>query len=277
MGKSKYPRWQPDKSAKPWRKAKQEDAVSSKKEAVVDYKKEFMKKLQSLTYSRNIYDVWNDFVTMSACAISNVLDKDNYEEREKLYLSIINKYKERERTEFPELLAFTALALEVNPEQDFLGSVFMEMDLGNKVNGQFFTPYHISQLMAEMVMTDVIAEVERKGYITLHDPCCGGGGMLIAGINVVKRHLEKAGLNFQNHLFITAQDIDSTVARMCYIQLSLLGVAGFVKIGNTLSDPITSKDDTKNYWYTPMYFSDVWRTRRMIDFLKHILEGDENG
>ena len=55
-----------------------------------------------------------------------------------------------------------------------------------------------------------------------------------------------------------------TVALMCYIQLSLLGVAGYVKIGNSITDPITDKDSYENYWFTPMYFSPVWTMRRLF-------------
>ena len=65
-------------------------------------------------------------------------------------------------------------------------------------------------------------------------------------------------------MLIVAQDVDSTVALMCYIQLSLLGVAGMIKIGNSLTEPITNKDSTENYWFTPMYFSPIWTTRRLF-------------
>lgn len=60
------------------------------------------------------------------------------------------------------------------------------------------------------------------------------------------------------------QDIDETVALMCYIQLSLLGVAGYVKVGNSLTEPMTDNDDKENYWFTPMYFSNVWVLRRIF-------------
>jgi len=76
--------------------------------------------------------------------------------------------------------------------------------------------------------------------------------------------LEKTNLNYQNHLLVVAQDIDETVALMCYIQLSLLGVAGYVKVGNSLTEPMTDNDDKENYWFTPMYFSNVWVLRRIF-------------
>lgn len=52
--------------------------------------------------------------------------------------------------------------------------------------------------------------------------------------------------------------------KMCYIQISLLGVAGYIKVGNALTKPMTPGDSMENYWFTPMYFSDVWHTRRTI-------------
>lgn len=46
--------------------------------------------------------------------------------------------------------------------------------------------------------------------------------------------------------------------------LSLLGVAGYVKVGNSLTEPMTDNDNKENYWYTPMYFSPVWTMRRIF-------------
>ena len=76
--------------------------------------------------------------------------------------------------------------------------------------------------------------------------------------------MEKAtpSINFQRHLLVVGQDIDETVALMCYIQISLLGVAGYIKVGNSITDPMD--DDKSKYWYTPMYFSDIWVIRRFL-------------
>lgn len=111
---------------------------------------------------------------------------------------------------------------------------------------------------------DAVLKIEKEGYITINDPCCGAGATLIAGVHAAKKRLEKADYNYQNHVFVVAQDIDMTVALMCYIQLSLIGVAGYVKVGNSLTDPITTNDSTENYWYTPMYFFPVWSMRRIF-------------
>ena len=76
------------------------------------------------------------------------------------------------------------------------------------------------------------------------------------------------------HVIFVAQDIDKTVAEMCYIQLSLIGCPGYVVVGDTISKPVLGSDlfpevaNQHNIWYTPLWFSDVWVTRRQI----HIME-----
>lgn len=236
----------------------------TEKNPKIDSKKEFLRVFNQLTNRHRSWDVWRDFIVMYACALSNPVDKQHYDEREALYLRTIKKYNKQEQPLFSELAAHTVMALEENPEQDFLGSIFMSLNLGSQHNGQFFTPYHVCELMAEVSMQDSVLKIEKEGYITINDPCCGAGATLIAGVHAAKKRLEQAGYNYQNHVFVVAQDIDMTVALMCYIQLSLLGVAGYVKVGNSLTDPITTNDSTENYWYTPMYFFPAWSMRRIF-------------
>lgn len=227
-------------------------------------RKNFLKVFRQLTYRYRAWDIWRDFVVLFACALSNPIDKKHYEEREKRYLKIIHRYRKEEQEKFPQLAAYTVLALEENPEQDFLGSIFMELNLGSKTNSQFFTPYHVCEMMAQITENDILGIVKEKGYVTIQDPCCGAGATLIAAVQEARKQLEKENLNFQNYVLAVAQDIDETVALMCYIQLSLLGVAAYVKVGNSLTDPISSDDDGKNYWFTMMYFSKIWVMRRLF-------------
>lgn len=251
-------------------------SAKDKKEVKLDARKEFLRVFKQLTYRHRAWDIWRDFIVMFACSLSNPLDKSHYDEREKRYMKIIKKYNKKEQNLFPELAAHTVMALEENPEQDFLGGIFMELNLGNDSNGQFFTPYHVCDLMAKIAMHEnVVREVNEKGYITISDSCCGAGATLIAGIHEARRQLEKESLNYQNHVLVVAQDIDETVALMCYIQLSLLGVAAYIKIGNTFTEPISPDDTTENYWFTSIYFSDVWATRRLVRRMDDLLKGEK--
>ena len=238
-----------------------------------DSTKYFIETFNKLVSERNRpWDIWKDFILMSACAISNAVDKSHYDEREKRYLKTIAKYTKEEQNLFPQLLAEMTVALDKNPEQDFLGEVYMRLKLGSDALKQIFTPYHICQFMASATMNDLVEQVEKKGYVTINDDCCGGGATLIAAANEARKELAKVHLNFQNYVLFYAQDIEETVALMCYIQLSLLGVAGVVKVGNSLTNPIKNGDSLETYWFTPIYFHEIWRTRQLIADLNDILE-----
>ena len=94
--------------------------------------------------------------------------------------------------------------------------------------------------------------------------------MLIAAAHAYRRSIMKTGLNPQNYLCFCAQDISRVTALMCYVQLSLLGYAGEIKIGDSLCNPLTDADNGPDIWYTPMWFSDVWMIRRMIGHMGHL-------
>ena len=80
--------------------------------AKVDTRKIFLDVFHTLSQSRSPWQVWSDFITVTACAISNCVDKLHYEPRENTYLHIMKKYASGE--------ADRLLALEENPYQDFL-------------------------------------------------------------------------------------------------------------------------------------------------------------
>lgn len=223
-----------------------------------DWRKRFMDAFRPLTYRHQSWRVWSDFVEISACAIANRVDEGNYEARERRYLEIMKTYERKELDQFPKLLAILVQALDEDQEQDFLGQLFMSLELGNHWRGQFFTPYNVCKAMAEMQVGDLTEQVERKGFISVNDPACGAGATLIAFANAAKAR----GINYQNHVLFVAQDVDQTAALMCYLQLSLLGCSGYVIVGNTLTM------ETREVWYTPMWFSGVWQWRRMFHNLK---------
>lgn len=78
----------------------------------------------------------------------------------------------------------------------------------------------------------------------------------------------KKGINYQTDVLFVAQDIDYIVGMMCYLQMSLLGMPGYVVIGDTLASPSTSYDkrgllpvDNGSVWYTPLLRIPVWQYR----------------
>lgn len=237
----------------------------AKAQKVNTEKRPFAKRLLSLTHRFHAWEVWSDFIVGFACAISNAVDADHRQAREQMYQNCMSKYTEQERMVFPQLVADVVEALEANPEQDFLGSAYMELELGNHWIGQFFTPYSVCQCMASIGGGNFADAINQRGWVSINDCACGAGATLIAAVHEAGRQLRESGStkNWQNHVLVAAQDIDLTTGLMCYIQLSLIGAAGYVKIGDSICDPMRAGDDKKNYWYMPMYFSAVWHYRRL--------------
>ena len=190
-------------------------------------------------------------------------------------MRLINKYDLDEQTALSNLFAMTALALEENPRQDFLGEMFMTLNLGSHWHGQFFTPYHICELMSKMAMSDVGKYIEARGWVGISDPCCGAGALLIAARN----EMERQGYGSTETLYI-AQDIDRTAALMCYVQLSLLGCAGYVVVGNSLTSPVVrpagsslliAPQPEQEIWLMPATILETWQARVQWDRFRLVL------
>ena len=232
--------------------------MAKQSEAIQGTEKEFLDEFHKLCYSRSSWQVWADLMAAMACSLSNVADRspEHYESREKEYAQCIERLGS---VEVPaKMLAIIVEALERNPEQDFLGAMYMQLNLGNHWKGQFFTPYCVCKMMSEITCEDVDKHIEKQGYLSICDPTCGAGATLIAAANTLK----KCKHNFQNHVVFVGQDIDRVTGMMCYIQLSLLGCAGYVCIANTLTNPLTgpvlfpNEKEGQELWYMPMW---TWR------------------
>lgn len=218
-----------------------------------DYYKSLVKKFDAFQYKHDMITVFEDFLYMAAASFSNVFDKIHYEKREAEYIRIINKYEKNERELFPIMLVDLVMlferAVETGQYDDYLGRLFMQLDLGNSARGQFFTPYHISLVMANMIIQpeDIAKHVEEKGYFTMLEPTCGAGGMVIAAYNAVL----DAGFNPQKVMRVVSQDIDRRAVLMTYIQSTLLSIDNTVILGNSLMM------EQKEVWYTPAHFMNL--------------------
>ena len=238
---------------------------------------EFQKLFSTLCRSRSDWQVWSDFITMSATAISNTFDREGHihDDREKQYMELARAYTRDEVDILARLLSTVVMALEDDPRQDFLGEVFQGLGLNSHWKGQFFTPYHVCEFMAEITLGNAETEIKKRGWIGINDPACGAGALLIAARNaMVKRGLPGSGALF------AAQDIDRTAALMCYIQLALLGCAGYVIVGDSLLHPPTGhplRPDPApelDVWYLPMFYEQTWHYRRMWHSLDTVLRSE---
>ena len=212
---------------------------------------EIAKKLQSI-HDRDYYSVLGDFFEASAISVKNAVDLNDREVYEKRFADIAKSYGENGMKIFAECLSlFTDeihAAIHGNAMfRDFAGELYMASGTNSKGLGQFFTPYHISHLMAECNLEKdrFLDEIEKNPdrVITFYEPTCGAGGLMVAAIDV----MHSAGINYAHNMFIDCGDIDPRCFHMSYLTLSLLGAPAVVRLGDALSMKY------HRAWFTPAY------------------------
>ncbi|MGU7775651.1 N-6 DNA methylase [Burkholderia sp. MR1-5-21] len=229
------------------------------------YQREFVQMIKAFSYGQHTHTVFADFVELEALSISNSVDRTQFETREKRYLEIVGKYKREDVERFPRMLGALTMSFEhrmgvsekAGPDAvpvfdgmtDVLGETYMMMELGNARAGQFFTPYHVSRLMAMMTIGDGQPHIQQHGFMRMQEPACGAGGMVIA----TAESLAAAGHNYQQTMHATCVDIDPVCIHMAYLQLSLLHIPAIVVHGNTLTGEVWG------VWYTPAHIMGGWR------------------
>lgn len=190
--------------------------------------------------------VFCDWVEMMAIAIQNACSIHNatWESREQMYLRVMKKYPGLEER-FSQM---TALFVECMEEcmDDYLGQIYMAAGAGNKHTGQFFTPFNLSELTASISVTTVADDDEP---IRVNEPTCGAGGMIIA----TAKELQKQGVDWQNRMKVTCQDLSWNSVYMCYVQLSILGIDAVVAQGDTLTEPYREPWPAERVFRTPKH------------------------
>lgn len=230
-----------------------------------DDKKNFVESFLKMCQTRSKWEVWRDLMCAMSCMISNTVDHDHYEERQAEFQDCAKRLGDKS---IPlKMLTDIADALDNDPEQDFLGDIYMDLELNSHWKEQFFTPYSICKMMAKITGFDADEDIEKNGYATICDDACGAGATMIAFANFLKYGSK---YNYQRYALFVGQDIDRVAAQMCYIQLSLLGCAGYVCVGDSLANPLSgdilfpNELEGQELWYTPMFYSDIWNDRKMI-------------
>jgi type I restriction-modification system DNA methylase subunit len=207
-------------------------------------KNEFQKRIHSMAGKYSAYEIYMDWIESAALATQNTLslfhDK-NWLAREEKYFNIMKKYTHEERIELIEMLSYFCEELENNP-RDVLGEAFMSGGMGADSAGQFFTPYHISQSMAELSLQNY-----NGGVIKINEPSCGSGGSIIA----LAMKLKEKGIDYQKVMKVVAQDLDWKCVYMCYLQLSYLGIDAICVQGNTLIEPFSKGYPEERVLRTP--------------------------
>lgn len=224
--------------------------------------KSFVKKLDFTNGKYSNRDVFRDVIALEVFIIQRfMLLNEDYKEQ---YDSLLNKYTESEQQQLKELgLELAELYNKQTEPVDLMTELFGELGLGNKNTGQFFTPTKISDMMVKITGIDETL-IKEKGYITLHEPTAGAGGMILA----YAKKLKDKGYNPSKNLFVVAWDIDILCTYMTYLQLAMYDIPAIVVNGDTLA--------LKEHFtlYTPQYWMGFWNLKD-ISSPKEIDETDK--
>jgi hypothetical protein len=162
---------------------------------------------------------FEDFLHMTVCALSGGALEDQY-------MKVVHRHSAGEKgSRGCDALAHLFGALVVAMEEtrhDILGDLFQGAITYGEA-GQFYTPEHICDLMAQMNLGDGSEAGTAGSKKMVRDPCCGSGRMLLAAAKL-RPHWEFVG-----------QDIDLRCVRMTAIALALRNLYGYVIWGDSLS------------------------------------------
>lgn len=138
-------------------------------------RREFIREFRHTAPYHRRWDVFSDFIALAASDLD--MARIHTAEANANAARIYARYKPDDMEKLKNLFSLLVDALTAQ-FQDFLGSVFMELELelGSGDMGQYFTPYPVSQLMTGILTGDMHAQLKTCPYITLNEPTSGAGG-----------------------------------------------------------------------------------------------------
>lgn len=207
-------------------------------------KKQIIKDIDTFLYKRDRVQVFIDAVEFDALDLAIQTIPDKLDERVKRMNDILSIYTDkRDREMFGKICKGIndMLSKMIDDYGDHLGEIYMELSGSKKGAGQYFTPYHVSRLMAELTIGR--EDLSGDNVLTFNEPCCGSGGIIVATADV----LNERGFNYTNNAVYVANDIDRNCALMCYLQTSWAGMPAIVYHQNTLTQ------ETWDMFITPAY------------------------
>lgn len=206
----------------------------------------FKRKLETESYRFGKEPIWNSIMELWLITIQNAQNIPHDIENSKKLLSDIEK--KFNISELQRLIKILSQLLFLRPYQDTLGELYMELNLNYASLGQFFTPQSISKICTSITMNGYeSARIEKiincNGFITISDPCCGTGSMLLQTVkDFIKNHKNYN----QPEIYCVGQELNRITAIMCYIQFVMFSVHGTVIIGDSL------KNETRTVMHTPI-------------------------
>ena len=193
----------------------------------------FIRRLRTVDPHRSPFEKFRDICELAFCAHAKPTapTPERAQALEDRYMHIVGTYRDKDTIRaYRELLALAFIAVSAGG-CDFLGHVASDLEILDARNGQFFTPYEVSRAMAMMTLVDVKPKIEEHGFITICEPACGAGGMVLACADT----LADQGFDPSRSMLVQATDVASLCYHMTFMQLTMRGIAANVQHGNSLS------------------------------------------
>jgi len=232
--------------------------------ALSQHQKDFIARAQHFRqYSPQ--EAFCDFLAIAMADMRNAVGDPGLKgtgrtEREVEYLGIVHKYFPHDYREYPPghamrkdfeaLLALHepwAQAVAEDRFVEFFGEVAAELNILQAGAGQFFTPVHVCQMIAKMTVE--LAEDPKGEPVSIGDPACGSGRMLLEAA----RAYADAGQEPGDRIVVCGTDISQVCYQMTTLQLWAAGIPAVTFWGNSLSpDPPydrTINGFTAMVWY----------------------------
>ena len=184
---------------------------------------DFRKILESISHRRDTRHVFDAFTRFAACALAA-------QTREAEYLEEAKRWEKPDMDLFAEAFGALVMEMEAHPFEDIIGGYYMEFALsrkGQQWNGEFHTPKHVCDLMAQITLGDM-ESLPADELITVCEPACGAGAMILS-IG------QACSPDVRRRLRVTAIDINRTACDMAFVNTSLWGIPTRVIHGNSLS------------------------------------------
>ena len=200
---------------------------------------DIMKVIEKGAYQYGRLELLSDAFHCGSIIVSNRFDAGRAPERQTTYENIMGKYDPNGKVLLQDLISriISLLSKQIFSNvgfDDYLGRLFMLSNTNSKWAGQFFTPYSVSKLCSTITIgaADVDGCIKADDVLTLNEPTCGSGGMILAAADVLYNQYR---FNISRNLLAVCADIDARCVHMAYLQLSLAGIPAIIYHQDTLS------------------------------------------
>lgn len=124
-----------------------------------------------------------------------------------------------------------ALAILIDQAQanyyDIIGGVYMALGEGDRRFGQYFTPWGVARMMAEICLSDFKPPGPGEPPIKFCEPCVGSGVFILAAAEVVEERFP--GTIARGEIEFYGQDKDPCCVKMCRVNMKIHGIGRLVQ------------------------------------------------